>query len=122
MYPINTQAITPPPRNPSFTASAHRTQYLTDSYTHKDLNMLSVIWSKKKDSNILGLCKGLGLGDENQGLRILTKIANGNSKILVKPVFCLNQRTQENHSCFLLKSCHLCQKTLSLDKEVYMYR
>ncbi|KZV48926.1 hypothetical protein F511_09714 [Dorcoceras hygrometricum] len=82
--------------------------------------MLSVIWSKKKDSNLLGLSKSLE--DENQGLRILTRIGDGNPKILLKPVFSLNHRAQENHSCFLLKSCHLCHKTLTLDKEVYMYR
>ncbi|KAJ8535799.1 hypothetical protein K7X08_034200 [Anisodus acutangulus] len=42
----------------------------------------------------------------------------------VKPIFHTNQTeisSSENNSCFL-KCCFLCNKSLKLDKEVYMYK
>ncbi|KAL6144400.1 hypothetical protein ACLB2K_055093 [Fragaria x ananassa] len=69
---------------------------------------------------------GLGL--------LLTQISQGNMKssnIVVKPALRLrikptvtagcSSRRDQQHSCYL-KACHLCNKGLSLDKEVYMYR
>lgn len=67
---------------------------------------------------------GLGL--------LLTQISQGkkSSNIVVKSGLRLRSRTTitgrgsrlgQQHSCFL-KACHLCNKGLSLDKEVYMYR
>ncbi|KAL6140597.1 hypothetical protein ACLB2K_058896 [Fragaria x ananassa] len=69
---------------------------------------------------------GLGL--------LLTQISQGNmnsSNIVVKPALRLrikptvtagcSSRRDQQHSCYL-KACHLCNKVLSLDKEVYMYR
>ncbi|KAM5579666.1 FCS-Like Zinc finger 17 [Rosa sericea] len=67
---------------------------------------------------------GLGL--------LLTQISQGKkSNIVVKPALRLrikpavtdgdSSRPDQQHSCFL-KACHLCNKGLSLDKEVYMYR
>ncbi|GLT46182.1 hypothetical protein SLA2020_199560 [Shorea laevis] len=64
------------------------------------------------------------------GLRILTQISQGKKPInvvvksaLIKlnppPAAASAAATPE--SCFL-KSCHLCKKQLSLNKEVYMYR
>ncbi|KAI3463196.1 hypothetical protein Pfo_019859 [Paulownia fortunei] len=87
--------------------------------------MFSIIWFKKKDS-FLGSCKG----SDDEGLRILTKLANGNSNVVVKPIFLLNQivkstspsASDNHHSYCYLQSCHLCHKPLSLDKEIYMYR
>lgn len=68
------------------------------------------------------------------GLRILTQISQGKSNVVVKPALKISFPTSRKHhhgpasrspaddqSCFL-KSCHLCRKNLSLDKEVYMYR
>ncbi|KAK8524732.1 hypothetical protein V6N13_015744 [Hibiscus sabdariffa] len=69
------------------------------------------------------------------GLRILTHTALQKSNVLVKPAFRITLPGSRNHhgsscgsrsppadeSCFL-KSCQLCRKKLSLDKEVYMYR
>ncbi|XP_022777244.1 uncharacterized protein LOC111318637 [Durio zibethinus] len=67
------------------------------------------------------------------GLRILTQIPRGKSNVVVvKPALKISLPTSRKHhgnssrlpadqSCFL-KSCHLCHKNLSLDKEVYMYR
>ncbi|XP_022720806.1 uncharacterized protein LOC111278445 [Durio zibethinus] len=68
------------------------------------------------------------------GLRILTQISQGKSNIIVKPALKISlpatrkhrhgssgRSPPVDHSCFL-KSCHLCHKNLSLDKEVYMYR
>ncbi|KAK6128076.1 hypothetical protein DH2020_038181 [Rehmannia glutinosa] len=93
--------------------------------------MFSIIWSKKKGSIFMGSCKG---SDDDQGLRlILTKLANGNSNVVLKPnIFLLNQivksctrsstTSDDFHSYCYLKSCHLCHKQLSLDKEIYMYR
>lgn len=55
------------------------------------------------------------------GLKILIQISQGNkSNIIVKSSLRLSQPTPE-FSCFL-KTCHLCNKGLSLEKEVYMYR
>ncbi|KAL3825065.1 hypothetical protein ACJIZ3_021094 [Penstemon smallii] len=84
----------------------------------------SVIWSKKK-SSFLG-------NSEKEGLRILIKLANGNpSNVVVKfdsktikPIFrIINSSSNDNNHqcCSFLKSCHLCHKPLSFDKEVYMY-
>jgi hypothetical protein len=67
---------------------------------------------------------GLGL--------LLTQISQGkkSSNIVVKSGLRLRSKTtitgrgsrlEQQHSCFL-KACHLCNKGLSLDKEVYMYR
>ncbi|KAL3511567.1 hypothetical protein ACH5RR_024284 [Cinchona calisaya] len=73
------------------------------------------------------------------GLRILTadsqasetgrsnNIVTNSDLKLIKPVFRMNQQSHYSSSscspdsCFL-KSCFLCNKTLSLDKDVYMYR
>ncbi|XP_022724523.1 uncharacterized protein LOC111281152 [Durio zibethinus] len=70
------------------------------------------------------------------GLRILTQISQGKpdvAVVVVKPDLKISFPTSRKHyhghsgrlpasqSCFL-KSCHLCHKNLSLDKEVYMYR
>ncbi|XWS18771.1 hypothetical protein CRYUN_Cryun32bG0073300 [Craigia yunnanensis] len=67
------------------------------------------------------------------GLRILTHISQGKSNVVVKPALKISlptsrksyhghsSRSPVDQSCFL-KSCHLCHKNLSLDKEVYMYR
>ncbi|KAL4386543.1 hypothetical protein GQ457_09G004880 [Hibiscus cannabinus] len=69
------------------------------------------------------------------GLRILTHTSLPKSNVLVKPAFRITLPDSRNHrrsscgsrsppadeSCFL-KSCQLCRKKLSLDKEVYMYR
>ncbi|KAH1055771.1 hypothetical protein J1N35_033836 [Gossypium stocksii] len=66
------------------------------------------------------------------GLRILTQIPQGKkSAALVKPPLKITLPTSTNphraielqpnqYSCFL-KSCYLCNKNLSLDKEVFMY-
>ncbi|KAK4413726.1 FCS-Like Zinc finger 17 [Sesamum alatum] len=84
--------------------------------------MLSTIWSKRIRGSFLGSCN-------DEGLRVLTKLANGNSYVVVKPIFLHNQTVKSasstsdddsSYSCFL-KSCHLCRKPLCLDKEVYMY-
>ncbi|GMI93651.1 hypothetical protein HRI_003034400 [Hibiscus trionum] len=69
------------------------------------------------------------------GLRILTHTSLGKSNVLVQPAFkislpdsrnrhgssCGSRSSPADESCFL-KSCQLCRKKLSLDKEVYMYR
>ncbi|XP_062156895.1 FCS-Like Zinc finger 17-like [Alnus glutinosa] len=65
------------------------------------------------------------------GLRILVQISHGESNILVKSALRSCQRTSQGHhhlqtskpveSCFL-KTCQLCNKKLSPDKDVYMYR
>ncbi|KAL4291149.1 hypothetical protein GQ457_14G007600 [Hibiscus cannabinus] len=69
------------------------------------------------------------------GLRIVTDTSLGNSNIVFKPAFKSSLSDFRNNdrrrigsrwpptdeTCFL-KSCHLCRKELSLDKEVYMYR
>ncbi|KAE8696363.1 putative Senescence-associated protein 21 [Hibiscus syriacus] len=69
------------------------------------------------------------------GLRILTDTSLGKSNLLVKPAFkislpgsrnlhggsCGTRSPPADESCFL-KSCQLCRKKLSPDKEVYMYR
>ncbi|PIN21254.1 hypothetical protein CDL12_06044 [Handroanthus impetiginosus] len=86
--------------------------------------MLSILWSKKRDSF---------MGSGVEGLRILTKLANGNSNVVLKPILLQNHIVKskssfasndddDNHSYCYLKSCHLCHKPLSLDKEIYMYR
>ncbi|CAA2990341.1 uncharacterized protein LOC111374895 [Olea europaea var. sylvestris] len=67
--------------------------------------------------------------EPNSGLRILIQLKNGESNVvfntaskLINPSFYLNQTQPPSiHSCFL-KLCFLCNKHLSLDKEVYMYR
>ena len=66
------------------------------------------------------------------GLRILTEVSHGESNILVKSALKLTQptshpqlplhlQTKSLESCFL-KMCHLCDKELRPDKDVYMYR
>ncbi|EXB64666.1 hypothetical protein L484_018000 [Morus notabilis] len=64
------------------------------------------------------------------GLRIVEQISsqgdqNQQSNVVVKSAVRLSQPTLNNssleYSCFL-KTCNLCNKELSLDKEVYMYR
>ncbi|KAF5481095.1 hypothetical protein F2P56_001780 [Juglans regia] len=62
------------------------------------------------------------------GLRILIQISQDESNILVKSAFRSQPTSQSHHlqtkpleSCFL-KTCQLCNKKLSLDKDVYMYR
>lgn len=63
------------------------------------------------------------------GLRILTQISHVESKILVKSALRVSQptsqplhlQTKSLEYCFL-KTCHLCDKKLSPDKDVYMYR
>ena len=66
------------------------------------------------------------------GLRILTQVSHGESNILVKSALKLTQptshpqlplhlQTKSLESCFL-KMCHLCDKELRPDKDVYMYR
>ncbi|KAL2457367.1 hypothetical protein Fot_30467 [Forsythia ovata] len=83
--------------------------------------MLSIVWRKKRY---------VGCSEPDEGLRILTQLSNGESNIvfksyskLIKPFFCLSeiQQPPSLHSCYL-KSCFLCNKHLSLDKEVYMYK
>ncbi|KAL2234844.1 UNVERIFIED_CONTAM: FCS-Like Zinc finger 17 [Sesamum indicum] len=95
--------------------------------------MLSTIWCKKRRVSFLGLCS-------DEGLRVLTKLANGNSNVVVKPIFLHNRTVKsavhvscssfsdddddnndDGISYCYLKSCHLCHKPLCLDKEVYMY-
>ncbi|KAE8719959.1 putative Senescence-associated protein 21 [Hibiscus syriacus] len=66
------------------------------------------------------------------GLRILTDTSLGKSNVLVKPAFKISLPGSRNHrrrsrsppadESFFLKSCQLCHKKLSLEKEVYMYR
>ncbi|KAB2613140.1 hypothetical protein D8674_035456 [Pyrus ussuriensis x Pyrus communis] len=75
----------------------------------------------------------LGIGDKTShsssvavGLGILVQISQRNkSNIIEKSALRLSQSTTcsslEKFSCFL-KTCHLCNKGLSLDEEVYMYR
>lgn len=62
------------------------------------------------------------------GLRILIQISRDESNILVKSALRSQPTSQSHHlrtkppeSCFL-KTCQLCNKKLSLDKDVYMYR
>lgn len=64
------------------------------------------------------------------GLRIIVQkpIKEESNKIVVKSAAVLRFRQQvlktknrEYNSCFL-KNCNLCNKRLSLDKDVYMYR
>lgn len=64
------------------------------------------------------------------GLRIVEQISsqgdqNQQSNVVVKSAVRLSQPTLNNsaleYSCFL-KTCNLCNKDLSPDKEVYMYR
>ncbi|KAJ4717689.1 Protein of unknown function (DUF581) [Melia azedarach] len=66
------------------------------------------------------------------GLKIVVQISEGKSNIVLKPstrtasrrslpCYSSKQPTDHQYSCYL-KSCHLCNKKLSLDKEVYMYR
>ncbi|XP_019430225.1 PREDICTED: uncharacterized protein LOC109337656 [Lupinus angustifolius] len=61
------------------------------------------------------------------GLRLLTQITSSktksNSNILVKSALRLkaNQNTSLEFFCFL-KTCSLCNKQLSPDKDIYMYR
>ncbi|CAI9757734.1 unnamed protein product [Fraxinus pennsylvanica] len=88
--------------------------------------MLSIVWRKKR-SAIVGSCKGCSEPDE--GLRILTQLPNGESNVvfkfsskLINPSFYLNQIQPPSLDSSFLKSCFLCNKHLSLDKEVYMYR
>ncbi|KAL6491763.1 hypothetical protein OROGR_011900 [Orobanche gracilis] len=92
--------------------------------------MFSTIWSKKKDSCLgsssssssSSSCKG----SDDEGLRlILTKPANGNSnQVVVKhklPSFMQMNDHHHHLSYCYLKSCHLCHKSLNLDREIYMY-
>ncbi|CAA0816154.1 Protein of unknown function (DUF581 [Striga hermonthica] len=78
--------------------------------------MYSTIRSKKKCS----IYVGDNNDDHDEGLRlILKKLANLNSNnIVVKPI----SKPLTTLCCCYLKSCHLCSKPLSLDKEIYMYR
>ncbi|GFP85744.1 hypothetical protein PHJA_000718100 [Phtheirospermum japonicum] len=76
--------------------------------------MFSIIWSKKKGS-FLGSCKG----SDDEGLRLILRNGNSNN-VVVKPIFLFSQIVKPDY-CYL-KSCHLCHKPLSLDKEIYMYR
>ncbi|XP_051115437.1 FCS-Like Zinc finger 17-like [Andrographis paniculata] len=83
--------------------------------------MLAIIWSKKirapQSSN----------HNTELGLRIITTdcIPSSNSNLLIKsPILFFPQIPKSPNptcSCFL-KSCHLCHKRLSLDREIYMYR
>ncbi|KAJ9559937.1 hypothetical protein OSB04_005097 [Centaurea solstitialis] len=52
------------------------------------------------------------------GLKILTTTTSSNSK----PIFQRNQMPPPPTSYCFLKSCFLCHKHLSLDKNVYMYK
>uniref|UniRef100_A0A5B7BDG6 FLZ-type domain-containing protein n=1 Tax=Davidia involucrata TaxID=16924 RepID=A0A5B7BDG6_DAVIN len=63
------------------------------------------------------------------GLRILIQLSKGESNSVVKPALKLskptfrrNQIPASSHEYCFLKSCHLCSKNLSPDKDVYMYR
>lgn len=63
------------------------------------------------------------------GLKILVQISQRKSNVVVKPALGSTRSASRRRSaasddqyyCFL-KSCYLCNKNLSLDKEVYMYR
>ncbi|KAK3220601.1 hypothetical protein Dsin_014571 [Dipteronia sinensis] len=64
------------------------------------------------------------------GLKILVvQISQGKSNIVIKPTLIKHSSSKPSssasqthqYSCFL-KSCFLCNKNLSLDKDVYMYR
>lgn len=63
------------------------------------------------------------------GLKILAQISQSRSNVVVKPALVSTRSTSRRRSsasgdqyyCYL-KSCYLCNKNLSLDKEVYMYR
>lgn len=63
------------------------------------------------------------------GLKILVQISQRKSSVVVKPALGSTRSASRRRSaasddqyyCFL-KSCYLCNKNLSLDKEVYMYR
>ncbi|KAG9154946.1 hypothetical protein Leryth_012137 [Lithospermum erythrorhizon] len=98
--------------------------------------MISRMWRPFKPNEDGQLRKKLPTNSKHdQGLRTLIQLPtpNGNHKdsnivlkyglaLVIKPIFFLN-RSHEGSivSCFL-KSCHLCKKTLRLDKEVFMYR
>ena len=65
------------------------------------------------------------------GLQILTQISHGESNILVKSALKLTQPTSQFPLIHLhtkslessfLKMCYLCDKKLSLDKDLYMYK
>lgn len=63
------------------------------------------------------------------GLKILAQISQCRSNVVVKPALVSTRSASRRRSsasgdqyyCYL-KSCYLCNKNLSLDKEVYMYR
>ncbi|XVF27142.1 hypothetical protein REPUB_Repub14bG0081100 [Reevesia pubescens] len=89
-----------------------------------------------KNKPIYASCSSKSSSSVVVGLRILTQIPQGKSNVVVKSALKIRLPTSRKHydqgnsgrsppvadeSCFL-KSCHLCRKNLSLDKEVYMYR
>lgn len=63
------------------------------------------------------------------GLKILAQISQSRSNVVVKPALVSTRSDSrrrpsasgDQYYCYL-KSCYLCNKNLSLDKEVYMYR
>ncbi|XVF74233.1 hypothetical protein PTKIN_Ptkin13bG0093900 [Pterospermum kingtungense] len=92
---------------------------------------------ESKNKAIYASCSKTSSSSVVVGLRILTQVSQGKKSNVVKPALKINLPISRKHchghsvdgrfpadiqySCFL-KSCHLCDKNLSLDKEVYMYR
>ncbi|XP_021903003.1 uncharacterized protein LOC110818421 [Carica papaya] len=56
------------------------------------------------------------------GLLILIQTSHGKSNLVIQSALKSVQPTSQSTEFCYLKSCHLCNKKLSLDKEVYMYR
>ncbi|KAK0598810.1 hypothetical protein LWI29_038182 [Acer saccharum] len=86
--------------------------------------------SNTKRSTFGGSCSKKGSGTSVVvGLKILVvQISQGKSNIVIKPTLIKHSPSKPSsasqthqYSCFL-KSCFLCNKNLSLDKDVYMYR
>ncbi|CAK9144672.1 unnamed protein product [Ilex paraguariensis] len=95
--------------------------------------MLSRVWSPSKvDEESDHDSKKIRYnGSVFVGLRILTQLQQGDSNFIIKsslklskPTFPINRippPSCTHQSCFL-KTCLLCKKNLSPDKDVYMYR
>ncbi|KAI3684121.1 hypothetical protein L6452_33340 [Arctium lappa] len=74
---------------------------------------------KVDDTTTSTCCKTASMESKAVGLKILTTTHHRSNS---KPIFQRNQMPSSSSTCCFLKSCFLCHKHLSLDKNVYMYK
>lgn len=115
--------------------NSHYSFFLSEKLKKKKMLLKSIISAfkmeedTKESKNRYPHASSSNEGTVIVGLKILAQISQSRSNVVVKPALVSTRSDSrrrpsasgDQYYCYL-KSCYLCNKNLSLDKEVYMYR